>query len=162
MLLVPGALALDRGEGEKVADPLQQDLVVGVLAALDRSHEGLEQLGVDVSASRLEDVVLGEVEDLEGIDVGVDAALDPPCCGGDDVLLAPAEHVEVVVAVAEVLFALAAGDEVVAEPLDELAERGALDDGLPDLACDELRKGFLKLRRTLYDFIHASETAVGS
>ena len=84
-------------------------------------------------------MILGEVEDLERIDVGVDAALDPTGGGRDDVLLAPAEEVELVLPIPKVPLALAAGDEVVAEALNELADGGALDDGLPDLTGDELR-----------------------
>ena len=63
--------------------------------------------------------------------------LQPPRGAGQDVLLAPAEEVQLVVAVEQVLVALAAGDQVVGEALEELAARGALDHRLPGLAGDE-------------------------
>ena len=136
-------------ERVEVAEPVEHRLQVGVLAALDRLDEGLEDLALGVRAGRGEHVVLAVVEDVERVAAVVDAALEPPRRAREDVLLAPAEQAEVVLAVGQVLVALATGDEVVGQPLDHLAGGGALDHRLPDLVGDEAgRRDRVRGRRT--------------
>ena len=68
-------------------------------------------------------MVLAFVEDVEGVAAVVDAALEAPRRAGEDVLLAPEEEVLVVLAVEQVVLPFAAGDQVVGEAADQLAER---------------------------------------
>ena len=131
MLLKPSPVTLDFRERVKVAEPLEHDLEVGVLAALDRFDEGLEDLALRMRAGCGQHVVLAIVEDFERISPVIDSALEAPRRAGEDVVLAPAQEAEVVLAVEQVLVALAARDEVVGEPLDDLPGGAALDHRLP-------------------------------
>ena len=82
----------------------------------------------------LDDVVLAEAEHLGGVATGVHASLEAPRDRGQDVLLAPAEHLEVVAAVLQVLIgdvvATAGAGHHVAQPLEDRPGVGALEDGL--------------------------------
>src|SRR4051812_33217711 len=137
MLLEPRPVALDDRERVKVADRLEDLLRVAVLDHLDPRDEGLEHLAVDVRAGRRNDVVLAVIEDLERVAAVADPRLEPPRGTREHVVLAPAEEAEVVVAVAEVLALLAARDEVVGQPLGDLAERGLLSHHVDRLRGDE-------------------------
>ena len=106
MLLEPGAIALDLRKRVEVAEAVEHRLQLRVLAAVDRLDEGFEDLALGVGAGRGEDVVLGVVEDVERVASVVDAALQPPRRAGEDVLLAPAEEAEVILAVGQILLAL--------------------------------------------------------
>ena len=122
MLLEPGAVALDLRQGVEVAEDSKDLLESFVLAALDLLGERLVDLALRVGAGRRQDVVLTLVEDVEGVAAVVDAALEAPRRAGEDVLFAPEEEVLVVLAVEQVLLALAAWDQVVGEAPDQLAD----------------------------------------
>ncbi len=139
MLLEPGAVALDLGQGVEVAEDIQDLLEALVLGALDRVGESRVDLPLGVGAGGREHVVLALVEHVEGVAAVVDAALEPARRAGEDVLLAPEEEVLVVLAVEQVILALAVRDKVVGQAADQLTERGLLGDRLPDLVCNERR-----------------------
>ncbi len=101
----------------QVADAPEHRAKLRVRGGLDAARERLGDLALGMSPGGGEDVVLAVVEDLEEIAAGIDAALQSPGGARYDVLLAPAQQPELVVALAEVALALATGDEVVAEKI---------------------------------------------
>jgi hypothetical protein len=56
----------------------------------------------------------------ERVEPALDAVAQAPGRGRNQVLLSPAQQAELVIAVGEVVVALAAGDEIVGEALDQL------------------------------------------
>ena len=86
-----------------------------------------------------DDVVLHPGEHLAGVHAVVDAALEPAGDAGEHVLLAEPQHHPVVVRVEQpgLLVPLVAAREDVADPLDQLVDRGLLDHGLDREPGDE-------------------------
>ena len=86
-----------------------------------------------------DDVVLDAREHLAGVHLGVDAALEPPGDSGEHVLLAEAQHRQLVVGVEQpgLLVPVVAAGQHVADPLDQLVHVGPLDDRLDGQAGDE-------------------------
>src|SRR5204862_1576879 len=127
VLLEPAPIRLEGGERVEVAEAIEDRSQPLVLAAADGGYELLQQLALDVGPGGGEDVVLAVVEHLERLAAPLDPAPQPTSDAGQDVVLSPAEQPEVVGAVGQVLLALAPGDEIVAQALEQLALRRALD-----------------------------------
>ena len=130
MLLVVAALGLDAVQRVEVAQPAEQ------LVALRGGGERLEHDQVDPGAGGLDDVVLAVDEHVERVAAGVDAALQPAGGAGQQVLVAPAEQVELGLAREQVAVVVAAGEQRVGQ----LAQRGPLGEDAERLPGHELRR----------------------
>ena len=126
MLLVVAALGLDRVQRVEVAQRLEPRVVV---------REGLQHDQVDPRARGLDHVVLAVDQHRERVAARVDPALQPPRRAGQQVLVAPAEQLQLGLALEQVGVVVAAGEQRVGE----LAQRGALGQHAERLAGDELR-----------------------
>ncbi len=139
MLHEPGPVRLDGGERVQVAEQAERDLVVAVLQRPDLLDERLQHQPLDVRAGGVDDVVLDQGEHLARVHPLVDAALEPAGDAGQHVLLAEAQHRELVLRVEQpgLLVPLVAAGQQVADPLDELVHVHPLDHGLDREPGDE-------------------------
>ncbi len=116
----------------EVAEQVQRDLVVAVVERRDLLDERLQHQPLDVRAGGVDDVVLHQGEHLARVHPLVDAALEPAGDAAEHVLLAEAQHGELVGRVEQpgLLVPLVAAGQQVAHPLDELVHAHPLDHGL--------------------------------
>ena len=126
-------------EGVQVAQQVEGDLEVTVGQRRGLRDERLEHEPLGVGAGGGDDVVLHAGEDGPGVRPLVDAALEPARDAADHVLLAEAQHRELVVRVEQpgLLVPGVAPGQQVAHRLHELVHRRPLDDGLDRQAGDE-------------------------
>ncbi len=141
MLHEPRPVGLDRAQRVQVAEQVERDLLVAVRQLGGLVHERLEHQSFDVRPRGTDHVVLHPGEDLTGVHPVVDAALEPARDPTEHVVLAEAQHGQLVLRVEQpgllVPAVLAAGQQV-ADPLEQLVHAGLLQHGLDAEVGDEL------------------------